>query len=234
MVRVEGIMSNIIGITLARGGSKGVPGKHTRILCGKPVIAWTIEEVLKSKLIEQYAVSSDSDDILDVARQYNVMAIKRPIELARDNTPTLPALLHAVDYMGSARYVAEIRATSPLKTVEDIDGVVWKLIENNADSAIGVTLMQDHHPSRMKWMDHKDYLHDFIPEPRSGRRQDCTPTAYIRNGTVYALKTPIRKLFGHRCSIGYVIPEERSINIDTEIDYKLCEILMKERLQCFG
>jgi len=227
-------MNSTIGITLARGGSKGVPGKHTRMLCGKPVIAWTIEEVLKSKLIELYAVSSDSDEILSIAEQYGVLTIKRPADLARDNTPTLPALLHAVDYLGGARFVAEIRATSPLKTVEDIDGAVWKLIETGANSVIGVTQMQDHHPARMKWMDGNDYLHDFIPEPKSGRRQDCTPTAYIRNGTIYALKTPIRKLFGHKHSIGYVMPENRSVNIDTEIDYKLCELLMKERQECSG
>lgn len=223
-------MSNIIAITLARGGSKGVPGKHTRILCGKPVIAWTIEEVLKSKLISDYAVSSDDDAILDIARQYGVRIIKRPAELAQDTTPTLPALQHAIDQYSNVDYVVEVRATSPLKTIEDIDGITKLLIRSGAESAIGVTEMQDHHPARAKWLDNNYLIHDFISEPMSGRRQDCVPRAYIRNGTVYALRMPVVKLFGHRHSLGYVMPEERSVNIDTEIDFKLCELLMKERL----
>ena len=223
-----------IAITLARGGSKGVPGKHTRMLCGKPVIAWTIEEVLKSKYISDYAVSSDDNAILDIAREYGVRTIKRPAYLAEDTTPTLPALLHAVEQFTGVDFVIEVRATSPLKTIEDIDGITGMLIRSGAESAIGVTEMQDKHPARAKWLDNNYVIHDFIHEPESGRRQDCVPRAYIRNGTVYALKMPILKLFGHRRSVGYVMPEERSINIDTELDFKLCELLMKERMQCSG
>lgn len=224
----------ILAVTLARGGSKGVPGKHTRILCGKPVIAWTIEEVLKSKLIDDYVISSDSDDILDIALSYGVRVIRRPSELAQDTTPTLPALKHAITRSAPAEYIAEIRATSPLKTVEDIDIATRILVGTGAASVIGVTEVGDGHPMRLKWINKDGEIRDFIPEPETGRRQDCKPKAYIRNGTIYAFKTPVIKLFGHKNSIAYIMPAERSVNIDTEIDYKLCEILMKERLQCFG
>lgn len=232
-------MSSILAVTLARGGSKGVPGKHVRDLCGKSVIAWTIEEVLKSRLVDAYIVSSDDDEILDIAGEYDgVQTIERPKELALDTTPTLPALQHAIheyDPVGIFDYIVEVRATSPLKTHEDIDGAAQMLVDSEADSVIGVTEMQDHHPRRAKWLDEKGVIHDFMPEPQSGRRQDCKPVAYIRNGTIYALKREIvmtanGKLFGHDLSLGYVMPEERSVNIDTEIDFKLCEILMRERL----
>jgi CMP-N-acetylneuraminic acid synthetase len=227
-------MTSILAVTLARGGSKGVPGKHTRDLCGKPVIAWTIEEVLKSGLVDAYVVSSDDDDILNIASEYDeVKPLERPKELAKDTTPTLPALLHAVneyDPQGIFDYVVEVRATSPLKTHEDIDGAIRLLVDRDAESVIGMTEMQDHHPARAKWLDKKGVIHDFIPEPESGRRQDCKPKAYIRNGTIYALRTPIERLFGHEISLGYVMDAERSVNIDTEIDFKLCEILMRERL----
>ena len=223
-------MSKVLAVTLARGGSKGVPGKHTRMLCDKPVIAWTIEEVLKSKLIDDYVISSDSEDILDIALEYGVRVILRPKELAQDTTPTLPALKHAITRSLPAEYIAEIRATSPLKTVDDIDGAIRMMIEKQPSSVIGVTEVCDGHPMRLKFINKDKMLRDFFPEPPSGRRQDCKPKAYIRNGTIYVLKAPVEKLFGHMESMPYIMPAERSINIDTEIDYKLCEFLMKERL----
>lgn len=215
-----------------------MPHKHTRLLAGKPLIAWTIEEALKSKYLDGYVVSSDDAEIRKVAQEYGATTIKRPAELAQSDTPTLLALQHAVKFVeslhGKFDYIIEIRATSPLKTVEDIDGMIEKLIQTGADSVIGVTRLYDHHPQRAKhlWMGR---LRDFLPEVSSGRRQDMLPEAYVRNGTVYALKRDVvmgkdAKLFGHVESIAYEMPEERSVNIDTEIDFKLAEVLMQERL----
>lgn len=223
-------MTDILAVTLARGGSRGVPNKHTRLLGDKPVIAWTIEEVLKCKNVDAYVVSSDDDEILDIASEYSgVYPIERPKHLALDTTPTLPALLHAVsqfDTEGLFDYVVEVRATSPFKTHADIDGAVEMLIKSGAESVIGVTELDDHHPMRAKWLDGNGYIKDWIAEPESGRRQDCLPKAYIRNGTVYALRMPIERLFGHKHSLGYVMPAERSINIDTEMDWRLCQAMV--------
>lgn len=164
--------------------------------------------------------------------------MRRPAYLAQDNTPTLPALIFTVQEMeflnGYYDYIIEIRATSPLKTVADIDGMIERLLETGADSVIGVTQLHDHHPRRAKHLD-SGRIKDFLPEPDSGRRQDLLPEAYVRNGTVYALKRdalmgPNGKLFGHENSVAYLMPEERSVNIDTEIDFRLCEVLMRERL----
>lgn len=235
-------MSRVLAVTLARGGSKGVPGKHTRDLCGKPMIAWTIAEVQKSLNVDDYVVSSDAPEILKIARKMGAQVIHRPVELAQDTTPTLPALQHAVGIAEANvghgfkyDYIVEVRATSPLKTAEDIEACIDLLDQTGADSVIGVCPLEDHHPARAKWLDRDGYIFDFIPEPVSGRRQDCQPPAYIRNGTVYALKREWvmgvnAKLFGHPESIGYVMPPERSVNIDTELDFKLCQLLMQERL----
>jgi N-acylneuraminate cytidylyltransferase len=226
-------MSDVLAVTLARGGSKGVPNKHTRLLGGKPVIAWTIEEVLKCRNVDAYIVSSDDDEILDIASEYEgVTPLERPKHLALDTTPTLPALLHAVKYFdkdGMFEYVVEVRATSPFKTHMDIDGAVELLIKSGAESVIGVTELDDHHPMRAKWIDGIGCIRDWIGEPESGRRQDCLPKAYIRNGTIYALRTPIEKLFGHKHSLGYVMPAERSINIDSEMDWLMCEAIERNR-----
>lgn len=233
-------MNTILAVTLARGGSKGVPHKHTRLLCGKPVLGYTIEAVQHSKYLTDYVISSDDDEILYVARTYGVHTIRRPKELALDTTPTLPALQHAVaeyEALFHARYdyIVEVRATSPLKLAEDIDGVIETLWQDDStQSAIGVTELEDHHPSRAKWMDVNFYLRDFVAEPVSGRRQDLEPRAFVRNGTVYAFRRDALmgedgKVFGHALSKGYIIPAERSINIDTELDYELCKVLMRGR-----
>ena len=231
---------NVLGVTLARGGSKGVPNKHVRKLGGKAVLAWTIEAALKSKYLNQYVVSSDNETILAIANAFaNVRSLRRPDELARDDTPTLPALQHAVkwaeeEFRTIYDYIIEIRATSPLKTTADIDDIIERLIHSGADSVIGVTSLEDHHPARAKWLTGGGYLRDFIPEPRTGRRQDFIRKAFVRNGTVYALKRECvmgknAKLFGHERSIGYIMPPERSVNIDTEMDWLLCTAILERR-----
>ena len=233
---------NILGITLARAGSKGLPGKHTRILGGKPVIAWTIEAAKASEYLADYVVSTNDDEIARVVYQYvGVPVLRRPNELCQDTTPTLPALQWSVQILETLLsintrktydYIVEIRATSPLKTTQDIDGIIKTLIESDADSVIGITPLEDHHPARAKYLSPEGYLRDFIPE-LSTRRQELEPKAYIRNGTVYALKrsalfAPDAKLWGHEKSIGYVLPEERSVNLDTPLDLIVCEALLKK------
>ena len=231
----------VLGVTLARGGSKGVVGKHTRDLCGKPVLEWTIEEARKVAGLTEYIVSSDDDDILNLAHACGAWTIVRPAELALDTTPTLPALQHAVAYWekyhGQADYVVEIRATSPLKTATDIEEMIAVLVATHADSVIGVCRLEDAHPARIKQIV-GGYLRDWpgTSEPVSGRRQDCLPPAFIRNGTVYAFRRDAvmgehGRLFGHERSMGYIMPAERSVNIDTELDFRLCQLLMAERLE---
>lgn len=230
-------MSKVLAVTLARGGSKGVPDKHIRDLCGHPVLWYTLRAVIGCDLVDDYVVSSDDERILEIAAKEGVRTITRPASLAQDTTPTLPALRHAVtmmDVVVKYDYIVEVRATSPLKTSLDIDCATAMLTGNNADSVIGVTPLEDHHPMRAKWINPQGFIRDFIKEPESGRRQDLEPKAYVRNGTIYALTREAvmgahSKLFGHDKSIAYIMPWERSINIDTMYDFMLCELLMKER-----
>ena len=89
-------MTKTLGVTLARGGSKGIPHKNIAMVAGKPLIAWTIEEALKSSYISRYLVSSDSEEILQVAKEYGAEPLKRPYSLAGDKSPTIDGLLHAL------------------------------------------------------------------------------------------------------------------------------------------
>jgi len=226
---------NVLGITLARGGSKGVPRKNIRMIAGKPLLAYTVEEALKCTLITEYVVSSDDPDILAVAFEYGAQVIERPAKLAQDDTPHLPALVHALDWAEdfyNTRFdaVADLRATNPLKTALDIDLAIKKLAKTDADCVVGVSKLEDHHPSRIKLI-YNDRLVDVWPEPASGRRQDLKPDVYIRNGSIYVVKAEVLRagyfFTGQDLIIRpYIMPPERGINIDTEMDFLFAEAVV--------
>lgn len=228
----------ILGITLARGGSKSVPRKNIKLINGKPVIAYTIQEAQKSKYISHYIVSTDDNEIKAVAEQFGAeVPFLRPTELAKDTTSSVDALQHAVTFMEKQNkleydYVVELMCTNPLKNVQDIDRIIEKLITTNADSVIGVMKLDEHHPARAKKIV-DDFIVDFCVPELSGRRQDLKPEAYIRNGSIYALNRNKLMLdgvrFGSENSRPYIMPPERSINIDSDLDFYLAEYLITKR-----
>jgi len=220
-----------LGITLAREGSKGVPGKNIKLLAGKPLIAYTIEEALKCTLLDCYVVSTDSAEIAEVAKGCGANVIMRPKELAQDNTPTLDALLHVLENQDEDYdIIADIRCTNPFKAARDIDGAIDKLIRTGADAVIGVCKVTDKHPSRLKRI-FRDRLLDIWPEPVSGNRDELKPDVYVRNGSVYVVRRMALEEGVHiRLSENvrpWIMPEERSINIDTLLDFLLAEALIK-------
>jgi len=237
----------ILAITLARGGSKTIPKKNIIDICGKPLLQYTTDEVKKSKYIDSYFVSTDDNTIWDTCNKLKTNVVKRPKELATDKATSADALMDAVERVeeteGKFNYIIEIMCTNPLKTVEDIDGCIEKLNEAmlNTDrgngpidyaSVVSVVQLYDHHPSRIKYID-KDtgVLTDFYPEVPESRRQDLTPEAYIRNGSIYAMTK--RYLFDNKArykkdTYPYIMPEERTINIDSKADLLMAEILLKK------
>ena len=226
----------VLGITLARGGSKSVPGKNIRPVLGVPLIAYTIYEALKSKWISRLIVSSDDREIRCTAIEYGAEApFVRPDELATDTASALSADQHAVTWAEEDEgqkydYVVELMCTNPMRTSDDIDKVVEKIIKTGADSVIGVTKLEDHHPIRIKKIV-DDRITDFcLPEIPETHRQQLKPDAYIRNGSIYACKRDLL-MNGHRYgtenSRPYIMPSEQSVNIDTEIDLIVAEILLK-------
>lgn len=229
----------ILAITLARGGSKSVPRKNIRPLLGKPMIAYTIEEALKSKFITHYVVSTEDKEIAEVAKTYGAdVPFLRPEELATDTTASKPCLQHATTFMEDQLgrpfdYVVELMATNPLKTVEDIDTALEKLISTGADSVIGVIQIHDQHPLRVKKIV-DDKLVDFcLPEPNEARRQDLQPDAFLRNGSIYAMKRDVLMIqdrrYGTENSRPYIFSPERSVNVDSLEDWYLAEMRLKNR-----
>ena len=228
----------ILGLTLARGGSKSVLRKNIKLIAGLPLIGYTIAEALKSKYISRYIVSTDDQEIQQVALQYGAEApFLRPSKFSTDEASSVSAMQHAVEWVEKQEgvkydYIIELMCTNPMKTVEDIDASIDKLISTKADSVIAVHQLEDHHPARIKKIS-DDKITDFcIQEIPESRRQDLKPEAYIRSGSIYALKRDYLMLKGKRYgsdnSRPYILPPERAVNIDTEIDFMIAELMLNK------
>ena len=217
----------VMGITLARGGSKRVPRKNVIDVNGKPLIQYTIDEVKKSRYIDHYIVSTDDEDIKTLCRELEQTYFDRsPVE---DTQKSSDGLLEVLKTMDKPDYIVEIMCTNPLKTVADIDDVIQKLDMTAADSVCSVVRVWDQHPSRVKFIERNKML-DFYPEELESRRQDLTPPAYIRNGSIYAMTWEQINVKGSRYdkdTVPYIMPEERTINIDEPIDLELARILLR-------
>lgn len=222
----------VLAVTLARGKSKKIPHKNIIKIHGKTLLQYTTDEVKKSKYIDRYIVSTDDENITNVCKELNVETQKRPDELASDTAKSSDALVYVVRSLQEEfYYIVEIMCTNPLKNVEDIDNCIEKIEQTGADSVVSVVRIYDHHPSRVKYIEN-DSLCDFYPEVPESRRQDLTPPAYVRNGSIYA--TTKKSLLETGVRLGkdtrpYIMPEERTINMDEPVDLELARILINEK-----
>ncbi len=230
---------NVIAITLARGGSKGVPRKNMSIIADKHLIDYTFEEAVKSSLINRYVLSTDDIEIAEYAKKKNIdVPFIRPSYLATDTASSADALKHAVEYCEAEQnikydLVVELMCTNPFKKSSDIDNCIRLFSQNDVDSVIGVSKLEDHHPARIKKLVN-GYITDFAVPETSSRRQDLKPEAYIRNGSIYAISRD--KLinenyrYGGDRSLGYIMEEPANINIDTKWDLMLAEKIISSDL----
>lgn len=228
----------ILAITLARGGSKAIKNKNIIKLNNKPLISYTINEAKKSKYIDEYIVSTDSSKIQKVALKFGAQApFIRPKKYSTDKATSVDALVHAVEWIEHRNklkydFIIELMCTNPLKKVKDIDDIIKKIVNTNADSVIAVHKLEDHHPIRIKKIV-KDRIVDFtLKEIPETRRQDLKPDAFIRSGSIYALKRKhlmVEKLrYGSKNSRPYILPESRAINIDTIADLYAAEKIISD------
>jgi CMP-N-acetylneuraminic acid synthetase len=230
----------LLAVIPARGGSKGVPRKNVRALAGKPLIAWTIEAALAaSDLFARIFVSTDDPEIAAAARDHGAEVPRlRPRELGQDLTPMLPVLQHALSVSEEELrvqfdWVMLLQPTAPFRTGEDIRAAVRLAREGSCDSVISVVQVFAEHPILMKRIQDGQLLPYCIAEREGTRRQDYSPPAYMRNGAIYLTR---RDIVMERNSIWgsvirpYVMPEDRSPSIDSEIDFLLCDLLMNKRL----
>ncbi|NSW54472.1 MAG: acylneuraminate cytidylyltransferase family protein [Armatimonadetes bacterium] len=216
----------VLAIIPARGGSKGIPRKNVRELAGKPLIVWTIEAALRSTLIDRLVVSTDDDEIAEVASAAGAEVIRRPAELAGDTTPTEPALLHALQVLEDREgYIPDavtlLQCTSPLRGTDTIDECINLLFDSGCDAVMTVLHVQ--HWYLMGTRDETGRYHaeyDYQKRPRS---QDM-PQKYRENGAVYVTRRDVLLAYQNRLG-GHVRVVEmdpiRSIDIDHEEDFVL-------------
>lgn len=224
----------IVGVVTARGGSKGVPRKSIRLMNGKPLMAYTIEAALESRLLDRVIVSTDDAEMAEVGRQYGAeVPFIRPSELALDNTPTLPVLQHAVRYLEAAEQirptaVLTLQPTSPFRTAAHIDAGIELFSSTDCDSVVAVSSSKAH-PYWMKVLD-EDRLLPYDPSaPDITRRQDLPPVFHL-NGALFI--TRYRTLMEENKILGpdtraLVMDRVSSLDIDEPIDFLLAEAVMQ-------
>lgn len=224
----------ILSIIPARGGSKGVLRKNVKLLCGKPLIHYTIKASLDSTYIDRVAVSTDDQEIADIAKNYPVEIIKRPAILAKDDTKAFYVYHHVLEHLKENEdYEPDIlvilQPTSPLRESKDIDESIMLFVNNPCDSVISIN-----EDDKIYWsMRIKDNVLDpvFDKDFLSNNRQDL-PKLYKPNGAIF-VSTPEKMMqnkgfYGGKI-IPYVMPLKRSIDIDTDIDFELANIIMEKR-----
>jgi CMP-N-acetylneuraminic acid synthetase len=224
-----------LGVIPARGGSKSVPRKNIAMLNGKPMIAYTIQAAQGSQRLTDFVVSSEDAEIIRVAQQYGAPApFVRPEELATDDAPSLPVVQHAVREMEALKgvkydVIVLLQPTTPLRRPEDIDAVIDKLISTGADSVVSVCDVGAYHPARMRKIEDDRLVELPVREPREMLRRQDLPPVYIRNGAVYAVRRQVvmeqNSMIG-QVSRPYIMPENRSVNVDSPLDFRLAEILL--------
>lgn len=224
-----------MGVIPARGGSKGIKNKNLHNLNGKPLISFTIEAAKKSKLITDFIVSTDSLEIKKVSEEYGAeVPFIRPAHLSNDKALAVPTIQHAVLYAESLKnitydYIVMLQPTAPLRTHEDIDNSLSKLIEENGDGIISVVDVENYHPIKMKTI--KDgMLLDFVNSDLENPPRQSLPPVYIVNGAIYATKRDVfinKNTFkGNHC-IPFIMPQNRSSNIDEPQDFIVAEYFLK-------
>jgi len=223
----------VVALVPARGGSKRLPRKNILPLCGKPLIAWTIEAALHSKYVDRVCVSTDSIEIAEVCKSIGVdVPWLRPSELAQDTSSTNDVILHAINTMSDMTndIVVILQPTSPLRTLRHIDESLELLVGSDAKGIVSVSECE-HSPLWANTLPADKGMGDFIKPAIMGKRSQELPIYYRINGAIYAFTKD--SLVSHKgifySDEVYAYPMERnySVDIDTELDFIIAEVLLQ-------
>lgn len=229
---------SFLAIIPARGGSKGLLGKNIKELCGKPLIAWSIESGLKSKYLDEVIVTTDSKDIADIAKQYGAsVPFLRPDVLANDTATSFDAIKHTIEFYKNEMkkefdYIVLLEPTSPLREARDIDIAIEQLFNSNADSIVGICKTEDQNPAFLVFKNEKDFISGYENHDMKVLRRQDIKDVYFFEGTIYISKTDVllnKKTFYHENTIGYVVPKYKSLEIDDIDDFIMVEAIMKHK-----
>ncbi len=226
---------NILGLIPARGGSKGLPRKNIKLLLGEPLIAWTIKQALASRYLDRIVVSTDDKEIAEISKKYEAeVPFIRPKELAKDNAKGIDVVLHVIDWISEndeqKQYdlIMLLQPTSPLRKFEDIDKSIELLFLKKANAIVSVCEV-DHHPLWANTLPENGCMKNFIRQEIMNKNRQKLPVFYRINGAIYLAYCDYIKeqesFFGEN-TFAYIMPKSMSIDIDSEVDFKLAETLM--------
>jgi CMP-N-acetylneuraminic acid synthetase len=230
-------MSEVVALVTARGGSKGIPRKNLCLLADKPLIAWSILAALGCRPPLRVLVSTDDAEIAHTARAWGAeVPFLRPPALARDDSPHLAVVLHALDWVeqDSGRlpdYLLLLQPTSPLRTSEDIECAIALAHEKNADSVVGVCTAH-HHPWLVKRATPEGWLVDYVENRLAYPRRQDFPPALALNGALYLIRPQVlreQRTFLPARTCPYIMPAARSLDIDDSWDLHLARLIMEDR-----
>jgi len=198
-------------------------------------MVYTIEAALGSKLVDRVVVSTEDKEIAEISKEYGAEVISRPPELAQDDTPSLPVFQHAIGHLEEVKdyhpeIIVVLQPTSPLRIVDDIDRAIEEFLKGSYHSIVSVCEVE--HPPQWMYTLAGERLKPLIEEGKKVVRRQDAPKVYRLNGAVYVTSRDIimkeNRVLG-RDTKAYIMPFERSIDIDTELDLKLAELLMRQR-----
>lgn len=219
----------------ARGGSRGIPRKNVRPLAGRPLLWYTAAVAQESRLLSRVVLSSDDVEVMALGRQLGLdVPFARPAELATDAARSVDVVLHAVSWLATEQrdeydVIALLEPTSPLRTAEDIDGPLTRLLEEGADAVATVTRVVAPHPMKMQIVE-GGRLRPLMPGFwRDGVSRQALPPVFAFNGALYAIRREVlersRTLLPPD-TLAYEIPAERAVNLDSPLDWTLAEGLL--------
>jgi CMP-N,N'-diacetyllegionaminic acid synthase len=225
----------VVCVIPARGGSKGLPGKNIKMLCGMPLIAHTIEQAKKSDYIDRVIVSTEDEAIAQISLEYGAeVPFIRPLELAGDSVATVDVLLHAIHWLESKQYLFDIlvllHTTTPMRSVEDIDHSIALLVEEKVDNIFSVTEAHRNPYFNMVEINKNGYA--TLAKQGNFTTRQAAPSVYDMNSSIYVWWKEIlkqkKRIFLDKTKI-YVMPKDRSIDIDDPMDFKIADMMMAER-----
>jgi len=226
---------SVLAIITARAGSKGLPGKNSRILEGKPLIQYSIEAGIKSNYIDEVVVSSDCDECIEIASKLGLdIPFKRPDHLCGDEVPSADVIKHAIEFFQTKNKKYEIfvllEPTSPLRTASDVDAALELMLKQGNKSLVSVCLADDQHPDFMFQLDRTGTLKPWSSNNFSPTRRQDVSSAFFLEGSVYISYVNYfldKETFCHEDTAAFIMPKFKSFEIDDIVDFYCVEAIMR-------
>ena len=223
----------LIGLIPARGVSKGIKRKNIKEIFGKPLIAWTIRQAIETKSLDKVIVSTDDEEIANISVDFGAeVPFIRPKTISLDDSPGILNVLNLLEEIPETRKILYLQPTSPLREIEDIINIIELQNKHDAESCISISKAPKH-PSWMYKLESNKKMNPILSEEKVSRRQDLSEV-YVINGALYLGNAEFykrEKKFINSETIGYIMPKERSIDIDDMDDWRLAELKLKMKFE---